>query len=118
MIDTEKIAYERAKFARDILYLQSMAEDAVIQESMTALDRYGKGIVGIFESSEEEDPEIEAAVKEIPADNTNEEEEIRRILTSDRDMTIDDVMGITDDIANDSDDIATSVDFSDIDVEE
>lgn len=97
MIDVDKIAYERASFARDIEYLQSMAEDSVIQEAMCALD-HGKGVRGIFESEEEDDPELLAAVDQIPVDNNTEQEEIKRILQSDHNMEIDDILGIADDI--------------------
>lgn len=114
MIDTEQIAYERASFARDVEYLQQMAEDDVIQESMVALDRFHKGTIGIFESEVTDDPEILEVIDKIP-DKGNEEEEIQRILTSDKDMNIDDIIGISDDT---DDELDAALDLADDDLEE
>lgn len=107
MLDTKQIAYERASFARDVEYLQQMAEDTIIQESMVALDQYHKGTIGIFESTEEDDPEILEAIDKIPTEN-NEKEEIERILSSKKDMNIDDVIGLSDD---DDDEIDSALDL-------
>ena len=50
MFNPAIIIYERASFARDIEYLRNIVEDAVTMESLNTLDRYGKGVSGIFET--------------------------------------------------------------------
>lgn len=95
MIDPKKIAYERAKFARDIEYLQSMAEDTYIQESMIAIEEMENSK---YIKETENDPELIKAIDQIPVDDGVEDEEIDRILASDKNMNIDDVIGISDNI--------------------
>ena len=93
MFNPAIIIYERASFARDIEYLRNIVEDAVTMESLNTLDRYGKGVSGIFETAEDpEEAELEKVVDEIPT----EKEEINRIVKSDKDMSIDDIMGVSD----------------------
>lgn len=100
MLSKEEVIRERAEFARDVEYVQSITEDAVVQESMLAIDRHGKGVRGMFESGDDEDDpemkELEEACEKIPTDSAFESEEIDRIVNSDKDMNIDDIMGISD----------------------
>lgn len=97
MFNPAIIIYERASFARDIEYFRNIVEDSVAMESLNTLDRYGKGVHSIFESGEDpEEAELKKAVDEIPTDNDFEKEEIDRIVDSDKDMSIDDIMGISD----------------------
>lgn len=112
MIDTQQIAYERASFARDVEYLQQMAEDAIIQESMVALDQFHKGTIGIFESEDTDDPEILEVIDQIPSEN-KEKEEVERMLSSKKDMNIDDIIGISDD---EDDDLDAALDLAEDDL--
>lgn len=97
MFNPAIIIYERASFARDLEYLRNIVEDSVTMESLNTLDRYGKGVSGIFETAEDpEEAELEKVVDEIPTDKEFEKEEIDRIVKSDKDMSIDDIMGVSD----------------------
>lgn len=99
MIDNGNIPYERASMARDLEYLRSMAEDHALQEAVRELEIHESG--SNSEDSfipKEDDPEIDEAIKQIPVNDGFEETEIRRILTSNHDMDIDDIIGISDDV--------------------
>ena len=110
MLDPNILIQERASFARDVEYLRNITEDALVQESMLTLEKHGKGVCGIFESDEEDavDKELEKASAEIPTDRDYEKEEISRIVNSKKDMSIDDIMGISDD-EDDEEDAAVSI---------
>lgn len=94
MVDVEKIARDRASFARDIEYLQSMAEDSLLQEAVINIEQLENSK---YITETENDPDLLNAINQIPVDDNTEDEEINRILASDKDMTIDDVIGIADD---------------------
>lgn len=99
MLDPNILIQERASFARDVEYIRNITEDALIQESMLTLENHNKGVCGIFESNDDEkaDKELEKASEEIPTDRDYEKEEISRIVNAKKDMSIDDIMGISDD---------------------
>jgi hypothetical protein len=113
MITKEQIAYERADFARDVEYIRSMVNDSEIQEAVYSLEEYKKGIRGIFESDEDDDPELIDAVDQIPVDDSDKEIEIERILNSNSNMSIDDIMGLSDD----GDEINDAIDIADDELE-
>ena len=103
MDEAYQIAYERASFIRDMAYLQNMQKDSDIQEAMCAIDQHEKGAQGVFENAPEDNPEIDETIRQIPVNDGTEEEEIKRILTSEKNVDIDDIIGIADDMAKDPD---------------
>lgn len=109
MDEAYNIAHEKASFIRDLAYLQNMQRDSEIQEAVCAMEQHEKDVRGISESVEPDDPEIEEAIRQIPINDDTEEEEIKRIMTSDKSVDIDDVIGIADDVMTDQD-IDLSVD--------
>ena len=99
------IARERAAFLRDAEYMKESVEDARMQESILIYENGGENGLCLESdiTSPEEKKEIKEAIEQIPIDTTDAEEEINRIVTSDKDsLTLDEVMGITQEPASDA----------------
>lgn len=107
LLDAQALAFERASFARDVEYLQSMAKDSDVNDAMLYAELYDSVFHNVTESVDEDDAEFVEAIDEIPINDGTEEAEIQRILNSDHDMDIDDVLGISD---NNSDDVGEEED--------
>lgn len=95
MMDKNEVARQRASFARDVEYIRCMTEDAEINDVITALDASAEFTA--VESVDIDDKEIEDTLNQIQPDVSQKEDEIQRILQSDSDMTMDDIIGIADD---------------------
>lgn len=79
---------ENAKRIRDVLYIRELSRDDV-DDRISQVDRSLNG---------KSDPDgykgIADLANRIPSDNQFEQEEINRILNSDKDMTFDEMLGI------------------------
>lgn len=106
------IAEERASFMRDAEYILESTKDAAIQESILIYENAGESGVCLESDivSPEMKKEIKEAIEQIPVDTTDAEEEINRIVTSDKDqLTLDEVMGITSEPATDAEQLLDAV---------
>lgn len=106
------IAEERASFMRDAEYILESTKDAAIQESILIYENAGESGVCLESDivSPEMKKEIKEAIEQIPDDTTDAEEEINRIVTSDKDqLTLDEVMGITSEPATDAEQLLDAV---------
>ena len=106
------IAEERASFMRDAEYILESTKDAAIQESILIYENAGESGVCLESDivSPEMKKEIKEAIEQIPNDTTDAEEEISRIVTSDKDqLTLDEVMGITSEPATDAEQLLDAV---------
>lgn len=106
------IAEERASFMRDAEYILESTKDAAIQESILIYENAGESGVCLESDivSPEMKKEIKEAIEQIPDDTTDAEEEIDRIVTSDKDqLTLDEVMGITSEPATDAEQLLDAV---------
>lgn len=106
------IAEERASFMRDAEYILESTKDAAIQESILIYENAGESGVCLESDivSPEMKKEIKEAIEQIPDDTTDAEEEINRIVTSDKDqLSLDEVMGITSEPATDAEQLLDAV---------
>lgn len=95
-MDINKIAYERAEFARDMEYIKNNVEDSIVQDSILSLK---SKCPDAFDDCNFTDEELDEAISKISVDSDEREEEINRILQATDDITLDEVMGIeTDDL--------------------
>ena len=88
----DEILYERAAFARDVEYIRNNVIDSDVQDAILACE----SAMGEYTMEATED-EIDAAIKQASKDDSTEQEEVERILRSDSDLTLDEIIGITDD---------------------
>lgn len=106
------IAEERASFVRDAEYIIESTKDAALQESILIYENAGES--GLCLESDIVSPElkkeINEAIEQIPDDNSDAEEEIKRIVSSDKDqLSLDEVMGITTEPATDAEQLLDAV---------
>lgn len=106
------IAEERASFMRDVEYIKESTNDAQMQESILIYENAGES--GLCLESDIVSPElkeeIKEAVEQIPNDTKDAEEEIDRIIRSDKDqLSLDEVMGITSEPATDAEQLLDAV---------
>lgn len=80
------IRRERAALERDRVVIGSMVEDAAISESIVALGS------DFFEDASEE--ELNDIIDKIPVDDSDIDRQVDRVLASDTDMDVDDILGI------------------------
>lgn len=94
--------YERASLARDMLYMTENAKDMQVSEAMLFLDAIYDGKKCFLESdivSYAEEVEIEQAIADVDIPNDEINEEIESIITTDKPiLTIDEVLGISDNV--------------------
>ena len=95
----DSILYERASFVRDIEYMRNNVIDSEVQDAILAYETANNEL-----TVETTDEEINAAIKQAAKDDSTEQEEIERIVRSDKDLTLDQIIGITDDAMNIDDD--------------
>ena len=80
----------RAEFARNIEYVRSMLEDTALEDRMNMID----DLSGSFNEAEELDV-LERIDERIPCDGDEDKEaEVKAIVNSDKDLTIDEIMNI------------------------
>ena len=80
----------RAEFARNIEYVRSMLEDTALEDRMNMID----DLSGSFNEAEELDV-LERIDERIPCDGDEDKEaEVKAIINSDKDLTIDEIMNI------------------------
>lgn len=89
------ILFERAAFARDVEYMRNNIEDSIVQESVLACE----SVMGEY-TVEATDEELDAAIKQASKDDSTENDEVERILRSDKDLTLDEIIGIEDETEN------------------
>jgi hypothetical protein len=89
------VLLERAEMVRDMEYTKCIVEDAEIND---AIDSVKHMCPDAFDSTEFTDEQLDDAIDQIPDDDADRNEEINRIAQADHDMSIDDVMGLSDDI--------------------
>lgn len=95
----DSILYERASFVRDIEYMRNNVIDSEVQDAILAYETANNEL-----TVETTDEEINAAIKQAAKDDSTEQEEIERIIRSDKDLTLDQIIGITDDAMDIDDD--------------
>lgn len=95
----DSILYERASFVRDIEYMRNNVIDSEVQDAILAYETANNEL-----TVETTDDEINTAIKQAAKDDSTEQEEIERIVRSDKDLTLDQIIGITDDAMNIDDD--------------
>lgn len=88
----DDILFERAAFARDVEYIRNNVADSTVQDALLACE----SAMGEY-TVEATDAEIDAAIKQAAKDDSTEQEEVERILRSDSDLTLDEIIGIADD---------------------
>lgn len=80
----------RAEFARNIEYVRSMLEDTALEDRMNMID----DLFGSFNEAEELDV-LERIDERIPCDGDEDKEaEVKAIVNSDKDLSIDEIMNI------------------------
>ena len=80
----------RAEFARNIEYVRSMLEDTALEDRMNMID----DLSGSFNEAEDLDV-LERIDERIPCDGDEDKEaEIKAIVNSDKDLSIDEIMNI------------------------
>ena len=84
------IAYERAELARDMEYTKCMIEDEPVNQALISVS---SKMDDTFNPDEIPEEEIDAAIEEIPVDDTQRTEEIERIVQSNENLDIDAIMG-------------------------
>lgn len=99
-ISRTSIAYERANYLRDLEYTRCNVEDAQIQDALDAVNPPDPS-----DSTDISDAELTQAIEDIPTDEEDREAEITRIVSSNTDMTIDDIMGLNDDCEIESEEL-------------
>lgn len=96
------IARERAGFLRDVEYIRENVEDSAIQDYIDACYEKASGRINIGKDVLDRDvfeaEEIEDAIKQIPTDDLDSEQEIDRIMHADKNIDIDTILGLADDI--------------------
>ena len=104
------IATERASMMRDVEYIRENVEDSAMQETILLYEcSGGEPCLESDIISREEKKEICEAIENIP-DGSDEEEEIERILSSEKEaLTLDEVMGITKDPSSDAEELLDAV---------
>lgn len=95
----DSILYEKASFVRDIEYMRNNVIDSEVQDAILAYETANNEL-----TVETTDEEINAAIKQAAKDDSTEQEEIERIIRSDKDLTLDQIIGITDDAMDIDDD--------------
>lgn len=86
-----KIREEKASRLRDLEYIREMAIEDSIDDRLFDLElRMVKDSGNIYAESAQ-------TVEQIPADESFRQDEINRILNADRNLSFDDMIGITDD---------------------
>lgn len=106
------IAMERAAFMRDAEYIMENVADAETQDSILMYECGGESGICLESDiiSSEEKEEINQALDQMPDNSTDAEEEIQRIVTSDKDaLSLDEVMGITAEPASDAEQLLDAV---------
>lgn len=101
----QSIARDRASMMRDMEYIRNNIEDAPIQESFLMYEACGDS--GLFTEedliSPEEDKDLTETIEQMPVDSKEADEEVERILASEnKSISIDEIMGIHDDVAEES----------------
>jgi hypothetical protein len=81
----KSIRRERASLERDRVVLTSMMAETAVADAIMSMDEK------FYESVE--DDEIDAAIDKIP-EADDDDEQINRILDSDKDMNLDEILGI------------------------
>ena len=108
----KSMAYERASFARDAEYIIESTKDAALQESILLYENAGESGL-CFESdiiSPEFKEEIKEAIEQIPDDHSDADDEIERIVSSDKEkLSLDEVMGITNEPPTDAEQLLDAV---------
>ena len=94
----KSVRKERAEIERDRLYLESMAADDMIENYMNLIPG------SMMEDVDVSDAEIEALIDKIP-DSDNVDQEVEDILKSKKNISIDDLIGITNGREEDSEDL-------------
>ena len=102
---------ERAEIERDRLYLESMAADDMIENYMNLIPG------SMMEDVDVSDAEIEALIDKIP-DSDNVDQEVEDILKSKKNISIDDLIGITNGREEDSEGLMAAGDHDDDDDED
>lgn len=106
------IARERASFLRDAEYIKENVNDSELQESILIYENGGDNGICLESdiTSPEEKKELKEAIEQIPNDTTDTQKEIDRIVLSDKDsLTLDEVMGITQEPATDAEQLLDAV---------
>ena len=86
-----KIREERAARIRDIEYIREMVFEDAIDDRLFDIE-----LMNLKESGNIY-AEAAETIKSIPTDNSFRDEEIKRILNADRNLTFDEMLGISDD---------------------
>lgn len=85
-----KIREEKAERIRDVEYIRSISQDDMLEDRFFDVEmRTVKESGNIFAESAE-------TIEQIPTDESFRQEEIDRILNSDRKLSFDDMIGIED----------------------
>lgn len=88
------VGYERAELSRRIEYVKNMTNGSEIDKRMYQLDRSVEG----YNESADLKGTMEIAAKITTESDEDRDEEISRIMNATEDMTIDNVMGITESV--------------------
>lgn len=107
----KSVRKERAGIERDRLYLESMAADDMIENYMNLIPG------SMMEDVDVSDAEIEALIDKIP-DSDNVDQEVEDILKSKKNLSIDDLIGITNGREEDSEGLMAAADHDDDDDED
>ena len=88
------ILLEREEMLRDKEKKKNNILDSEVQDAMSSVKHL---CPDGFDSTDYSDKELDDAIDSIPDDEAERNEEIERIAQADKDMTLDDVMGIEND---------------------